>query len=57
MTEEQIQKVQRAKEIKAWMYDLEIELSTIARTLGYQGINVWDELDALQQIQGKDEES
>lgn len=47
LSPEQLAMVKRAVAIQDEQRELNIELSTIARELGYQGFNVWDEMREL----------
>lgn len=49
LSPQQLEMVKRAIEIQQEQRELKIELSTIIRELGYQGINVWNEIRKIEE--------
>lgn len=48
LSPQQLEMVKRAIEIQQEQRELKIEHSTIIRELGYQGINVWNEIRKIE---------
>lgn len=48
LSPKQLEMVKRSVAIREEQRELNNELSTITRELGYQGINVWDEMRVLE---------